>query len=172
MHRRRAVYDAAGLRPRWFHTTYAEERRGLARADIVLAIQDEERAVFREMLPGKTVLTVPHGQAVTPAPAALAQPGRLLFVASHNDLNVRGLEWFVDAVWPAVRAASPAAELHVCGTIAGKLRPMPAGIALRGALPTFDAEYAAARVVINPVPPGTGLPIKVVEALCHGRPVV
>jgi glycosyltransferase involved in cell wall biosynthesis len=172
MHRRRAVYDAAGLRPQWFHTSRAEERRGLARADVVLAIQGEEAALFREMLPGKTVLTVPHGQPITPAPADLAQPGRLLFVASYNDLNVRGFMWFVNAIWPALRAAPPGAELHVCGTIAAKLPAMPAGITVRGTLRSLDAEYAAARVVINPVTETTGLPIKLVEALCHGRPVV
>jgi succinoglycan biosynthesis protein ExoO len=172
MHRRVDAYAGAGLAPRWFHTSAAEERRGLARADVVLAIREEEAAVLRALVPEAEVLTVPHGCPVAPAPPARALPGRLLFVGSYNDLNVEGLRWFADRVWPALCARRPGVELHVCGTIAAKLGAPPAGVRVRGALPALDEEYAAARVVIDPVAWGTGQPIKVIEALAHGRPVV
>jgi glycosyltransferase involved in cell wall biosynthesis len=172
MHERDAVYRAAGLAPQWFHTTVDEERRGLARADLVLAIQPDEGRRFRAMVPDVPVLVVPHGLAVLPAPPARARPARLLFVASYNDLNVRGLAWLLDAVWPALRARCPEAELHVCGSIAEKLGAAPAGVVVRGVVPALAPEYEAARVVVDPVAWGTGLPIKVVEALAHGRPVV
>jgi glycosyltransferase involved in cell wall biosynthesis len=48
----------------------------------------------------------------------------------------------------------------------------PPGVAFRGVVPALEAEYAAARVVLVAVPSGTGLKVKLVEALCHGRPVV
>jgi len=171
MHLRRAAYAEAGMAPQWFHTGYEEERRGLARADVVLAIQEEDARIFARMLPDGLVLTVSHGRRVE---ASLARPpgARLLFVASHNDLNVAGLGWFLRAVWPALRAAVPAVELVVCGTISEKIRVVPPGVTLRGFVPSLAAEYAAARVVINPVRAGTGLKVKVAEALSHGRPVV
>lgn len=172
MHRRGAAYAAAGVAPQWFHTSAAEERRGLARADVVLAIHEEEARVLRDMVPATEVLTVGHGCIVEPLPPEAARPGRLLVVASYNDLNVRGLLWFLQAVWPALRAARPGVELHVCGSIAAKLPPMPSGIFVRGVVPSLRDEYAQARVAIDPVPWGTGQPIKVVEALAHGRPVV
>lgn len=172
MSRRAQVYAAAGLPPQWFHTTWAEEARGLARADVVLAITEDDARMFRPMAPGGIVLTVPHAEPVMPAPVGRALSGRLLFVASYNDLNVIGLRWFLDAVWPALRATVPRAELVVCGNIAAKLGPVPAGVAVRGFVPQLADEYAAARVVVNPVREGTGLKVKVVEALCHGRPVV
>jgi succinoglycan biosynthesis protein ExoO len=172
MHRREAAYAAAGIAPQWFRTSAAEEARGLARADLVLAIQEEEAAALRGLVPGVEVLTVPLACVAQPAPDTAARRTRILFVASYNDLNVAGLRWFVDAVWPALRAAEPALELHVCGSIAAKLPPMPAGVVVRGVVPSLREEYAAARVVIDPVGAGTGLPTKVVEALAHGRPVV
>jgi len=107
-----------------------------------------------------------------PQPSSAARPRRLLFVASYNDLNVRGLRWFLDEAWPALRAAVPDAELHVCGSIAEKVPSAPAGVTMRGVVPSLRDEYAEARVVIDPVAWGTGQPIKVVEALAHGRPVV
>lgn len=172
MHRRAACYAAAGVPLQWFHTTRARERRGLARADLVLAIGDEEAAVLREMVPERTVLTVPPARPVTPAPLADAAPGRLLLAASRNDLNVAGLRWFLDAVWPALGRALPGVELVVCGTVCEKVREAPAGVVLRGFVPSLAAEYACVRVVLDPAPAGTGLAVKVVEALCHGRPVV
>ena len=172
MHHRRAVYAAAGLRAQWFHVTRAAERRGLARADLVLAIQEEDARVFREMLPRGTVLTVQHAEPVTPAPRAAAEPARLLVVASYNDINVVGLRWLLDHVWPRVRALVPEAELVVCGNIIEKIPERPAGVVFRGVLPSLAQEYAASRVVLVPVPSGTGLKVKLVEALCHGRPVV
>jgi len=172
MHRRAAVYVGAGMAPQWFHTSREDERRGLERADLVLAIHDEEAAELRAMVPSAEVLTVPHGLAADPLPPAAARPGRLLFAASYNDLNVLGMCWLVERVWPEMRRAWPAVELHVCGSIAEKLPPMPAGVTVRGVVPSLRDEYAAARVVLDPVAWGTGQPIKVVEALAHGRPVV
>src|SRR5439155_20010253 len=109
---------------------------------------------------------------VQPAPLDAVVPARLLYVASSNDLNVAGLRRFMAEAWPALIAAVPAAELVVCGTIATKLGALPAGVRTRGAVPSLADEYARARVVINPVEGATGLSVKVVEALCHGRPVV
>jgi glycosyltransferase involved in cell wall biosynthesis len=172
MHRRHAVYEALGMQPQWFQTTRAEERCGLLRANIVLAIQEEEAAVFRAMVPERLVLTVPHAHPLRPASLAPARPRRLLFVASYNDVNVRGLAWFLDGVWPPLRAFDPRIELVVCGNIATKLGALPEGVVARGFVSALDEEYAAARVVVSPTLGGTGLKVKAIEALCHGRPVV
>ncbi len=172
MHRRHAVYETLGMEPQWFHTTVAEERRGLLRADVVLAMQEEESAVLRTVVPERRVLTVPHAIPIRPAPLTAARAGRILLVASYNDLNVHGVAWLLDAVWPQVRARVPGAELVICGNIATKLGPLPPGVVARGFVPSLDDEYAAARVVVTPIPGGTGLKVKSVEGLCHGRPIV
>jgi glycosyltransferase involved in cell wall biosynthesis len=172
MHRRVAAYGEAGLRAQWFHTTRRAERRGLARADLVLAIQDDDARILRGMLPPGAVLTVPHAQPVSPAPLAAATPMRLLVAASYNDINVVGLAWLLREVWPALRAALPAAELVVCGNVVEKIAQRPPGVTFRGVVPSLDEAYATSRVVLVPVPSGTGLKVKLVEALCHGRPVV
>jgi glycosyltransferase involved in cell wall biosynthesis len=170
MHRRHALYDAVGIAPQWFHTTWDEERRGLSRADVVLAIQESDAAALRAMVPERRVLTVPHAHPLNLAPLDAAGPRRVLLVASYNDLNVQGLTWLLDRVWPAL--ASAGAKLVICGNIAAKLGPLPSGVVARGYVPSLDEEYAAARVVACPILGGTGLAIKVVEALSHGRPIV
>ena len=171
MHRRADSYASAGVPLRWFHTSYADERRGLARADVVLAISPPEAAVLRAMVPERTVLTVPHAEPLAFAPET-ARPARLLVVASDNDLNVAGLRWLLADVWPALRAARADAELVVCGRVGEKIEALPAGVVRRGFVESLATEYADARVVLAPVAGATGLSIKVAEALCHGRPVV
>src|SRR3712207_7614107 len=67
-----------GLDPSWFFTTREEEARGLARADLVLAIQEEEAAILRGRgaAPVVTLGHVPplrfltENAAGTPPPAA------------------------------------------------------------------------------------------------------
>jgi succinoglycan biosynthesis protein ExoO len=172
MHRRAAVYEELGMPPRWFHTTAAQERQGLLRADLLLAIHDEDAAVLRTLVPERPVLTVPHATRVLPAPLGTALADRVLCVASHNDLNVRGVHWLFAEVWPRLRACRPNAQLDLCGSIATKIGDAPRGVVVRGPIDALDAAYADARVVAAPVVGGTGLKVKVVEALGHGRPVV
>ena len=56
---RHLVAREQGLDPSWFFTTREEEARGLARADLVLAIQEAEAAALRERS-AAPVLTLGH----------------------------------------------------------------------------------------------------------------
>jgi glycosyltransferase involved in cell wall biosynthesis len=172
MHKRESEYTRAGLPVGWFHTSYAEERLGLGRADIVLAIQETDAQLIRRMVPDATVLVAPHGSPITPPSLDVARPSRLLFVGSNNDFNRSGLQWFLREAWPQLKREVPEVDLVVCGSVAECLGATPADVAVRGVVPTLAPEYAQARLVINPMQGGTGLKVKTAEALCHGRPVV
>jgi succinoglycan biosynthesis protein ExoO len=149
----------------------AEEMRLLAKADLVLAIQDEEAAVVRSRLPAQAVAVVPC--AVTPKDAA--HPGeadRLLFVGSKTAPNVDGLRWFLDTVWPTIRGRRPSARLTVAGSVCAEMAPPPAGVEYLGVVPDLDPLYRRAGVVISPLRAGSGLKIKLIEALAWGKAVV
>ena len=162
-------YLAAGLMPDWFTTSPAREISALNRADAVIAIQEEEAGYFRQNLSAE-VFCVGHlfGPNVSPLP----DPGgaRLLFVGSGNPINVQGLEWFANLVFPIIRTKMPNCELAIAGPI-GSARPWPDGLVL-GNLENIADAYACATVVVNPIKFGTGLPIKTIEAMGYGRPVV
>ena len=59
---RHRAYLAAGQQPHWLSTMLEQESIGLRRAHVVLAMQDNEAAEFRQQLTGATtrVLTVGH----------------------------------------------------------------------------------------------------------------
>ena len=166
---RHLVARAAGIDPSWFFTTVAEEGRGLDRADLVLAIQDEEAATLRQRsaTPVTTVGHMPPLRFLESAPASrvLAAFG---YFGSANPWNVASVK------------ALDAALVEDCGLpwlLAGRilqrrdLSLVSAPLRLPQ-VPDPAAFYAAVECVLNPMVPGTGLKIKTVEALAHGRPVL
>jgi succinoglycan biosynthesis protein ExoO len=143
----------------------------LGRADAIIAIQSDEAETVRRYLPDRTILTAP--MAILPVEAA--QPGhdnQLLFVGSNTAPNIVGLRWFVDNVWPIIRAGAPAAVLKVAGSVGDGFRSRPAAIEFLGRVDDLEPLYSEAGVVIAPLLQGSGLKIKLVEALGRGKAIV
>ncbi len=143
----------------------------LERADLLVAIQDNERQILEGLAPG--VPTVTSGVDFD----VVSDPGeptgcQVLCVASGNPMNRRGLKDFVRFCWPRVRELVPAAELLVVGGVGDSLLGLPPGVRTLGKVADLRPLYQACRVAINPAVAGTGVKIKTVEALAHLRPVV
>lgn len=95
--------------------------------------------------------------------------GRLTYEA-----NVAGLRWFLRECWPGIRRAVPGARLRVVGTTPLRLARSLAGegVELHANVPDVQPHYAAAAVAIAPVFRGTGIQMKLIQALCAGVPAV
>lgn len=152
--------------------TPAEEHDLLSGVDAVLAIQPDEADELRALGLDAPVLTVGVDMAV-PQPAAV-QPAEpvVLMVASDNEMNLKGLRDFLRFAWPRVRAAVPAARLHVVGSAGRILTGHEPNVRWAAQLDDLGDAYAAARLVINPAVAGTGVKIKTLEALSRLRPIV
>lgn len=150
--------------------TAAQEMALLGKADIVVAIQQEEAAAVAQQVASR-VLRVPHAAALHTAERPQV-PGRILFVGSHNPPNVHGLARFIEGIWPAVLAERPDAVLHVAGSVDRAFASSPAGVRFLGPVEDLDREYDEAELCILPHQIGSGLKIKLVEALAHGRACV
>jgi glycosyltransferase involved in cell wall biosynthesis len=166
------LYRSRGQASEFFSTTPAGEARALDRADAVLAIQEWDASHFRS-LTTRPVVVVGHLAPVavsSPAPPA-ADPG-ILFVGGPMGINVHGVRWFLERVLPTVRRRVPAAELWLAGGIGDRVGQGVAGVRRLGFVESLGDVYRRAAVVINPQQFGTGLSIKSVDALLHGRPLV
>ncbi len=143
----------------------------LGRADAVVAIQAKEAATVRQFLPGRHVITAPMGIE----PVAYPQPGRglsVLFVGSNTAPNILGLRWFRETIWPEVRDNVAGATLLVAGSVCGTVTHSPDGVRLLGVVRDLARLYQEASVVISPLLAGSGLKIKLIEALGHGKAIV
>jgi succinoglycan biosynthesis protein ExoO len=109
------------------------------------------------------------------SPVEAPQPGNdrsVLFVGSNTAPNVLGLKWFLEKVWPDVRSALPDCKLQVAGPVRDALAAPPDGVAFLGLVPDLDPLYRAAGVVISPLPVGSGLKVKLIEAMSRGKATV
>ncbi|GAA3789816.1 hypothetical protein GCM10022600_08080 [Qipengyuania pelagi] len=144
----------------------------LAEADAIFAIQEAEAAFCRETVPDTETVLVP----MPAEPVERVQEGSddlVLFVGSDTAPNIVGLEWFLDSVWPHVRTKRPDCRLKIAGTVhrafAGRAWD---GVDFLGLVDDLGALYTECGVVISPLTFGSGLKIKLVEALARGKAVI
>ena len=174
MSSRPGAFAALGARDSVASLDTAQEGALLAGAQIVIAIQSDEAATVRRMLPSdRTVVVAP----MAVVPVAAPQPGDgdgLLFVGSATAPNVDGLRWFLSDIWPRIRAGRDQARLKVAGTVCNAFSQTewPAGVTPLGRVDDLSALYRRADVVVSPLRLGSGLKIKLVEALGQGKAVV
>jgi polysaccharide biosynthesis protein PslH len=151
------------------------ERRYVEAADRLVVLSEEDAQ--RLGRPGTPTHLVQQGVdlrrfPVTPLPAApvVLFPGSLDYSP-----NIDGSVWFVDAMWPAIRARVPDAQLRIVGRQPPRevraLHGQP-GVEVHADVPSMAPWLAAARVSVAPLRIGTGVRMKAMEALAAQRPLV
>ena len=164
-------YLRAGKQPNWFATTAAGECEGLARADVVVAIQDNEAQQFAAALQGRVrVTTVGHLLDMSQS-VLLTDVPRAVFVASANSINVDAANAFITGALPLIRAEIVDFEFWLAGDVC--LNALDAeGVHKLGRVDSVAQTYAQGALAVNPVRMGTGLNIKTMECLALGVPLV
>lgn len=183
---RRAVLDRPGpMARRMLALSFALFRRWqvalFERTDAVLVLKDGDRRVLRDAGVGRaSILVVDPPLEVSPPAAAAARharpPGRTVLFTGAFDRpeNHRSAEWFLDHVWPEVRARALGARLVLGGggpppTLRARAAP---DVIVTGYLPSLAPLYAEADVFVAPLLAGAGLKFKVPQAMRHGLAVV
>lgn len=167
---RHSTYLKNRVRPMWYSTTAREEAKGLNRADVIIAIQEKEKDIFCT-LTNKQVITIGH---IAPLYAPMKDApgtGTILYVGSANPINTEAINYFIKDILPRVRQAFPSAQLLLAGRVCDTLDNSDNFIKL-GELEDLKVAYDMADIVVNPIPFGTGLKIKNMEALGHSKPLV
>jgi succinoglycan biosynthesis protein ExoO len=148
-----------------------EEFRLLALSDLVVAIQRDEEAEVRLRLPGIRTVVAPFTATCAPEPQ-VGDDDTIFFVGSNTAANVSGLSWFLTACWPLILNERPRARLLVAGSVSRALRTRARGARLLGVVSRLDGLYRDAGVVVAPLHTGSGLKVKLIEALASGKAVV
>lgn len=102
------------------------------------------------------------------------QRAGLLFVggAGHPP-NLDAVTWLIEALFPAMRAALPALELHLVGEGLDRfVRHPAAGVVVHGHVPDLTPLLHSARLGVAPLRFGAGVKGKVNLGMSHGLPMV
>ena len=172
---RSALLKSHGIPSSHFSVSLADESRALQRADLVLPIQYEEEEYYAASS-GKPVLTVGFDVPLTQRPHAPYPDGRRLkvgFLSHRNNLNERCLKEIIHNLQTRPKL-SQNIQFHLAGAISQCIATSSDENILKilGGVARPEDFYAQVDVVVNPIPVGTGLKIKTVEALCNDVPII
>jgi glycosyltransferase involved in cell wall biosynthesis len=151
------------------------ERRLLAGAAESWMVSEADMAGARELCPGARLRYVPNvidlGR-VTPVQLPQSER-RVIFVASFFYApNRNGLTFLLDEVFPRVWAELPDTRLTLVGTGLPELPDVDERVEQLGFVEDLGAAYASASCAVVPLLQGGGTPLKFIEALAYGLPVV
>lgn len=151
------------------------ERGLLARAQESWMVSEADIAGARAVCPSASLRYVPNVVDVA-AIAPVTPPvdeRRAIFVANFSyEPNRNGLRFLLDEVFPRVWAELPDARLALVG---GGLEQPPAEdsrVETLGFVEDLGSAYARASCAVVPLLQGGGTPLKLIEALAYGLPVI
>ncbi len=170
------IYLDQGEEPvNWHSLRYDDEKWAVNKADVVWAITGKEHRHYEKMTAGGStkVKTLRHITPFQRIPAENTER-KILLIGSDNKLNIDGLAWFLKSVWPELYRRRQDAELIVAGSICNEQSKFGdiKGVRFYGRYDTEEEIYSKADICINPMLHGTGLKIKTLEALSHGKIVL
>ncbi len=173
LHLRDASLHSAGLKSEQ-EITRDHERQLLSGFDLVLAIQDREKEILREIVPRQHVITLGHAVESLPQPCTSSD---ICFVGSQYSVNELEVLKFIRDSWPLIRDRCPHTRFQVAGGVSNCLSVRAAAhhdrrIVLRGVVERLSDIYAGPAVIVCPMWCGSGLKIKLVEAIAHGKATV
>jgi len=144
------------------------ELLSLNRYDKIINISSFENQFFSNFFPEKCVeLPVAFAENLNPL-EEIEKIYDLIFVGSNNSFNIRSLQWFLDEIYPAFQHL----KLVIIGNVANHVESHSANVIKMGFVQDLTRAYKQSKVAICPMIGGTGLKVKIVEALSHGLPVI
>jgi len=144
----------------------ADEVKRMNLFDEVWAISTDEQYLFGLFCkpPVKLIPVCFEGTAERNGP----KDTDILYVASDNPHNVAAAKWFFGKVYPLLPSGL---MFTVVGTVSGFVPDRP-NITKISHAEELSIYYRKSRIVVCPMLSGTGVKVKVVEALSYGLPVV
>jgi glycosyltransferase involved in cell wall biosynthesis len=170
---RHLVALAAGLQPVWFYTTKELESFALSRADLVFAIQDEEKEYFESITdtPVEVLGYVVPNHQLLETEYDDQQKIKIGYIGSGNPFNAQSLIELQKQILLKPEVLNYF-EFIVAGTICNSIAEQNQVFELFGMVDELEDFYAEIDIAINPMVGGTGLKIKSLEALSFGKPLL
>lgn len=144
--------------------------------DITLVVSPAEQSLLASDAPQARVEVLSNLHEIAGSGLPFAQRRDLVFVGGfRHPPNVDAVRWFVDAVFPLIRAQLPDVEFHCIGSdppdsvLALARQP---GVRIHGYVPDVAPYMDSCRIALAPLRFGAGVKGKINLSMAHGQPVV
>ncbi len=146
----------------------------LKKADFIAAITEEDLSAFEELgiKTAKTVIPIAIDLSENHVDYSVSN---LFFIGSMNwKPNIEAVDWLVNEILPAVKIVYPKIELHLAGSYMEKQFPTSGikGIINHGFVSDSHKFMQNNGLLISPIRSGSGVRVKLLEAMALGVPVV
>jgi glycosyltransferase involved in cell wall biosynthesis len=155
-----------------------------AQADALIHLTQADCDFFASRLPDKQHYLVlptldPASEAELVRRRGTGQPGgaQFIYIGNQHEANLATVRWLLREVLP-LAGPGVAGQVRIVGSIGGLLGRRDPELYQRhaalftGEVPSVYDLYTAAQAVLAPATAGTGTSIKLIEALCVGKPVL
>ena len=158
------------------------ELENTQKCDILMPITERDQRIFRLLGFRGTSIVTPvglHSRDYSPNIRSFERPVTLGFIGALDWMpNQEGLRWFLDKVWSQISAnqnpQKPNFQLHIAGRNAPQwLKTLKAdNVVFHGEVPDAQQFMNQHSVAIVPLFSGSGIRVKILEAMMLGRVVL
>jgi GT2 family glycosyltransferase/glycosyltransferase involved in cell wall biosynthesis len=156
--------------------TRALELDIIARSDLTLVVSETECALLAQDAPQARVEVLSNLHQLAGEGLPYAQRQDLVFVGGfRHPPNVDAVRWFVEEVFPLVRAGEPGIRFHcIGGHVPAVVQALAAhdGVLVHGHVPDIEPYMRGCRIALAPLRYGAGVKGKINLSMAHGQPVV
>ena len=150
----------------------------LQKIDILLPISTRDAKIFKRLGFKKRMHYVPIGldtEGYAFNQVNNAEPLSISFIGSLDWMpNIEGLNWFLTEAWPMIHTSFPNITLHIAGRNCPdwlKQIPMP-NVVVHGEVEDAKAFLLKHPLTVVPLLSGSGMRVKILEAMALGRVVI
>lgn len=160
-------------------TLRAYELEILKKVNGIVAITAKDAGFFSEYAGKTPVISVPYGRDLAKGPDKpktehVIVPD-LFHIGSMNWIpNAEGIQWFLSMVWPELHKEFPNLKLYLAGRMMPDwlLRSEYPNVVIDGEVPDASVYMQQHSVMIVPLFSGSGIRIKIIEAMENGKAVI
>lgn len=145
-----------------------EEIRRVNLFDKVMCISAEEKWFFSQSARKPAFYYIPFFMKKNENSPGREKEFDILFIGSDNTFNIKGTDWFFEKVYPLM---NPSYRVLIVGKITSFVKEKN-NVKCIPFIPQLQDIYKKARISMCPLLGGTGIKIKVIEALSFELPVV
>ncbi len=147
------------------------EKEFVEKMDCVFSIAPSDQVFFKTLNNASNY--IPVSMEVSSVRKLKAK--KISFLGAYNWMpNKEAILWFTNEVWPEIAKLNPTTEFHIAGSYSEEIEELKnkEGIKLHGFVTSSQDFMKEHGIFIAPILSGSGVKMKVLEAMSHGVPCV